>query len=140
MLFAVRLIVLNWLNFLQKLNGTKLGALEHSSWESLGVLNPVACISDGTSRAPRAETVGIATIRITESSASGLFVFKLGHQEWGLSVAHKIFFKMTSAELVHLTTFSSVVWVMSVYSLHNFMNVVTLMGSIEAHKSNKDES
>jgi len=52
MLFAVRLIVLNWLNFLQKLNGTKLGALEHSSWESLGVLNPVASISDGTSLAP----------------------------------------------------------------------------------------
>jgi len=58
MLFAVRLIVLDWLLI-------ELGALEHSSWERLGVLNPVACISDGTSLAPRADIVGIAVILIT---------------------------------------------------------------------------
>jgi hypothetical protein len=42
----------NWLNFFLFL--TNIGAMENSCWESLGVINRVACVSDSSSCAPRA--------------------------------------------------------------------------------------
>ena len=52
-------------------------------------------------------------------------------------MANEIFFKMTS-EVLHLS--SVVVWSVFVNSLHDLMDMVALMSSIEAHKNNKDKS
>jgi hypothetical protein len=102
----------------------------------------VASVGNGTSLAPGARTHVVAGIFITESVASILIVFKLGHQEWLLSVADKFLFKMTSAEPLwwwwHL--FTSVMWSMFVDSLHDLVDVVALMSSVEAHENNKGES
>lgn len=48
----------NWLHFFLFL--TNIGAMENSCWESHGVLNRVACVSDSSSCAPRA--LGIISI------------------------------------------------------------------------------
>jgi hypothetical protein len=127
-----------WLSWLL----SQFGALENSSWEALGILDGVASIGNGTSLAPGAWTHVVAGIFITESVASILIVFKLGHQEWLLSVADKFLFKMTSTEPLwwwwHL--FTSVMWSKFVDSFHDLVDVVALMSSVEAHENNKDES
>ena len=127
-----------WLSWLL----SQFGALENSSWEGLGILDGVASVGNGTSLAPGARSSAVAGIFITESVASILIVFKLGHQEWLLSVADKFLFKMTSAEPLwwwwHL--FTSVMWSKFVDSFHDLVDVVALMSSVEAHENNKDES